>query len=161
MLNIIYLLLAIGLLRLSVAMWCLPLDRGLLKTAALSVAFAACGCLTSMQWLIPHLGPVLAAMGYNVSLYISLPMLLLAVIDWRYDWHWQQATWGRIFLALAALFELLRRADTSLGAMLIEGLGVETDYGLLLAALVMLASGVYLYFAASLMAADSPDTSPK
>ena len=45
--------------------------------------------------------------------------------------------------------------------MLIEGLGVETDYGLLLAALVMLASGVYLYFAASLMAADSPDTSPK
>lgn len=161
MLNIVYLLLAMGLLGLSGAIWLLTLDRGLLKTTALSLALAAFGCLTSMQWLIPDLGPVLTAMGYNVSLYISLPMLVLAVIDWRYDWRWQKATWGRIFLALAALFELLRRADTSLGSMLIDGLGFETNYALLVATIAMLAIGLYLYFAASAMALDSPGTSPK
>ena len=37
--------------------------------------------------------------------------MALIMLDVAMGWHWQRATWGRIFLALAAMFELMRRAE--------------------------------------------------
>jgi len=161
MLNVIYVLIALKLLYLAATLWRLRLDRGLIKTAALSLALTAFGCLANMPLLAPYLGSQLVTMGHNVGLYIGLPMLALGLLDWNFNWHWQKATWGRIFLGLAALFELLRRADTSFGTMLAEVLGYTTSHALLIVAAVMAVMGNYLYLAASSMALASPDTSPK
>ena len=38
-------------------------------------------------------------------------MMALIMLDVAMGWQWQRATWGRIFLALAAMFELMRRAE--------------------------------------------------
>ena len=37
--------------------------------------------------------------------------MALIMLDVAMGWQWQRATWGRIFLALAAMFELMRRAE--------------------------------------------------
>ena len=37
--------------------------------------------------------------------------MALTLLDLSFSWRWQKATWGRIFLALAAMFEVMRRAD--------------------------------------------------
>ncbi|MDC9719460.1 MAG: hypothetical protein PSN46_01880 [Gammaproteobacteria bacterium] len=161
MLNVIYLVIGLKLVYLASALWRLPLERGLIKTAALSLALTALGCVVNMPLLIPYVSPYIVIMGHNIGLYIGLPMLTLGLLDWHFHWHWQKATWGRIFLALAALFELLRRAETSLGMMLAEVLGYANNHALLIVAAVMAVMGNYLYLAASPMASASPDTLPK
>ena len=136
-------------------------------TAALCLWLAAFGCLVNVPFMsVSHglsgmISPALQLTGYNASLYISLPMLTLTLLDLKFDWRWQKATWGRIFLALAALFELLRRAETSFGLMLSNGLGYTFTHPLLINAAVMTLMGIYLYRAAASMALDSPAESPK
>ena len=55
----------------------------------------------------------------NSANYISLPLVALAVLHYSLAWQWQTATWGRIFLGLAALFELGRRTDLNADYLLI------------------------------------------
>ena len=53
----------------------------------------------------------MVVLGQNLSLYVGFPMMALIMLDVAMGWQWQRATWGRIFLALAAMFELMRRAE--------------------------------------------------
>ena len=53
----------------------------------------------------------MVVLGQNLSLYVGFPIMALIMLDVAMGWQWQRATWGRIFLALAAMFELMRRAE--------------------------------------------------
>ncbi len=79
------------------------------KTAALATALIAVfGFLQSPLLGLPkqHTGLIMAD---NAAHFISLPLVSLIVLHYCRDWHWQAATWGRIFLGLAAMFELGRQ----------------------------------------------------
>ena len=81
------------------------------KTAALaSVMIAVFGILQSPYLGLPadHTALIMAD---NVAHFISLPLISLIIVHHCQDWNWQAATWGRIFLGLAAMFELGRQMD--------------------------------------------------
>ncbi|MCP4790751.1 MAG: hypothetical protein GY881_11010 [Gammaproteobacteria bacterium] len=92
---------------LAYASWNSPLSAG--KTAALVSA------LVALQNIA--LAPIIALsdnqagmlMLSNSADYISLPLGALVVLHYSLNWQWQPAIWGRVFLGLAATFELGRR----------------------------------------------------
>ena len=81
------------------------------KTAALASAMIAVfGILQSPLLGLPadHTALIMAD---NVAHFISLPLISLIIVHHCQGWNWQAATWGRIFLGLAAMFELGRQMD--------------------------------------------------
>jgi hypothetical protein len=47
----------------------------------------------------------------NIHLYISAPLIFLALLDQCVGWNFSRPIWGRILLGLCAFFELFRRGD--------------------------------------------------
>ena len=111
MLSLLYLLLAAGLVTCGVLLWRRTRLQDALKPAALCVWLGAYACIANAAVFSPFIEPEMATLGVNLSLYVGLPMMALLVLDLALKWQWQRATWGRIFLALAAMFELMRRAE--------------------------------------------------
>ena len=85
------------------------------KAAALSAGLiAAANLLQSPLWpsaLELSNSHALTIMVDNAARYIALPLSALILIHQARQWHWLAATWGRIFLGLAAMFEIGRRGD--------------------------------------------------
>lgn len=88
---------------------CWRSERPAAKTAALTSAFIALfGILQSPLLGLPKTHVALV-MADNAAHFISIPLASLIILHHCRDWHWQAATWGRIFLGLAAMFELGRQ----------------------------------------------------
>ena len=119
MLSCLYLLLAASLIAAGVLLWRLRLSvsQDVRKTAAFCLWLGAYACTVNMPILSSVIEPEVAILGTNLNLYVSFLMMALVMLDLTHGWQWQRATWGRIFLALAAMFELMRRAEAG------------TDYG--------------------------------
>jgi hypothetical protein len=89
------------------------------KTVALASVFIAL-----QNWALSpliglpqdHVGMLMLS---NCANYISLPLIALAVLHYGLAWQWQTATWGRIFLGLAASFELGRRTGLNADYLLV------------------------------------------
>ena len=104
MLQLLY---GLAFIWLAYASWNSPIAAG--KTAGL-VAL-----LIALQNIA--LGPMIALTPDNAGMimlrnsadYISLPLGALVVLHFSQGWQWQASTWGRVFLGLAATFELARR----------------------------------------------------
>lgn len=102
---------AASLLVSGASLWRLKTRQGTYKIAALCLWLGAYACLANAAILSPFIEPELATLGINLALYVGVPMAALVMLDVALGWHWQRATWGRIFLGLAAMFELMRRAE--------------------------------------------------
>jgi hypothetical protein len=111
MLSLFYLLLSASLITFGVLLWRRMQLQDTHKTAALCVWLGAYACITNAALFSPFIEPEMATLGVNLSLYVGFPMMALVSLDLALGWQWQRATWGRIFLALAAMFELMRRAE--------------------------------------------------
>ena len=112
MLSLLYLLLSAGLITCGLVLWRCTRLQDALKTAAFCVWLGAYACIVNAAVFSPLIEPEMATLGINLSLYVGLPMIALVLLDLALEWQWLRATWGRIFLALAAMFELMRRAET-------------------------------------------------
>tara|TARA_B100000780_G_C20820329_1_gene325921 strand:- start:26 stop:601 length:576 start_codon:yes stop_codon:yes gene_type:complete len=112
MLSFIYLLVAASLSIGGILLWRLKKRPHTYKTAALCLWLGAYACLVNTSLLSAFIALELATLGINLALYVSVPMATLLLLDVALNWQWQRATWGRIFLSLAAMFELMRRAET-------------------------------------------------
>lgn len=89
------------------------------KTAALASLFIALQQITHAPLInlsADHAGMLMLS---NSVSYISLPLIVLVVLHFSLAWQWQTATWGRIFLGLAALFELGRRTGLNADYLLV------------------------------------------
>jgi len=110
-----YLALSSGLAWLSIVLWRKPWPHHTYKTAAFSLCVMAIACVThginATVGLATLASTDAGIMSQNIALYVGLPMAVLTLIDHTYSWHWKKATWGRIFLGLAAMFELTRRGE--------------------------------------------------
>ena len=111
MLSFTYLLLSAFLIALGVLLWRLRDSQDAYKTAALCLWLGAYACIANAPIFSPFIEPEMAILGDNLSLYVGFPMMALVLLDLALGWQWQRATWARIFLALAAMFELMRRAE--------------------------------------------------
>ena len=111
MLIFIDLLMAASLIALGVLLWRLKKLQDTHKTAALCIWLGAYACLANTAMLGPFIESEMVTLGTNLSVYVGFPMMALVMLDLAIGWRWQRATWGRIFLALAAMFELMRRAE--------------------------------------------------
>ncbi|MCO4837810.1 MAG: hypothetical protein KC426_06940 [Oceanospirillaceae bacterium] len=111
MLSFVYLILTALLVNCGLALWRLKDSRGSYTTAALSLWLGAYTSLVNAPIFSSLMSFEVATLGYNLSVFVGLPMLALVLLDLMLNWGWQKATWGRIFLALAAMFEVMRRAD--------------------------------------------------
>ena len=92
-------------------LWRLKDIQGSYSTAALSLWLGAYASIVNAPFAVSMVSFEVAILGYNLSVFVGLPMLALTLLDLSFSWRWQKATWGRIFLALAAMFEVMRRAD--------------------------------------------------
>lgn len=117
MLSFVYLLLAASLITFGVLLWRLRIWQDAHKTASFCLWLGAYACTANAPIFSSFIASELAILGNNLNLYVGFPMMALVLLDLTLGWQWQRATWGRIFLALAALFELMRRAEAG------------TDYG--------------------------------
>ncbi|MFQ3211164.1 hypothetical protein ABXT70_01530 [Candidatus Njordibacter sp. Uisw_039] len=111
MLSFIYLLLSASLIAFGVLLWRFKGLHDTHKTAALCLCLGAYACITNAPVFSLFIEPEMAILGVNLSLYVGVPMMALVLLDLAIGWQWKRATWGRIFLALAAMFELMRRAE--------------------------------------------------
>jgi len=112
MLSFTYLLLSASLIALGVLLWRLRDSQDAYKTAALCLWLGAYACIANAPIFSSFIEPEMAILGDNLSVYVGFPMMALVLLDLALGWQWQRATWGRIFLALAAMFELMRRAES-------------------------------------------------
>jgi hypothetical protein len=117
MLSLTYLLLSASLITLSVLLWRLKILQDAYKTASFCLWLGAYACIANVPIFSSFIEPEMATLGNNLSVYVGFPMMSLVLLDLALGWQWLRATWGRIFLALAAMFELMRRAESG------------TDYG--------------------------------
>ena len=115
--SLIYLLLSASLITLGVLLWRLKTLQDTHKTASFCLWLGAYACIANAPILSSFIEPEMATLGNNLSVYVGFPMMSLVLLDLALGWQWLRATWGRIFLALAAMFELMRRAESG------------TDYG--------------------------------
>ena len=111
MLSFVYMLLSAFLIALGMLLWRLKVSQDAHKTSALCLWLGAYACIANAPIFSPFIEPEMAILGDNLSLYVGFPMMALVLLDLALGWQWQRATWGRIFLALAAMFELMRRAE--------------------------------------------------
>ena len=111
MLSFTYLLLSVGLVFVGALLWRLKGLQGSYNTAALSLWLGAYACMVNTPLFSLFIEPEMATLGDNLSVFVGFPMLALVLLDLTIGWHWKRATWGRIFLALAAMFEVMRRAE--------------------------------------------------
>lgn len=111
MLNFVYLILTVLLVIWGLKLWRLKDIQGSYSTAALSLWLGAYASIVNAPFAVSMVSFEVAILGYNLSVFVGLPMLALTLLDLSFSWRWQKATWGRIFLALAAMFEVMRRAD--------------------------------------------------
>ena len=111
MLSFIYLLLSASLIAFGVLLWRFKGLHDTHKTAALCLCLGAYACIANAPVFSLFIEPEMAILGVNLSLYVGVPMMALVLLDLAIGWQWKRATWGRIFLALAAMFELMRRAE--------------------------------------------------
>jgi hypothetical protein len=112
MLSFVYLLLSASLIVFGVLLWRLKDLQDAYKTAALCLWLGAYAYIANAPIFSPFIEPEMAILGDNLSVYVGFPMMALVLLDLAFGWQWQRATWGRIFLALAAMFELMRRAES-------------------------------------------------
>jgi hypothetical protein len=115
--SLIYLLLSASLITLGILLWRLKTLQDTHKTASFCLWLGAYACIANAPILSSFVEPEMATLGNNLSVYVGFPMMSLVLLDLALGWQWLRATWGRIFLALAAMFELMRRAESG------------TDYG--------------------------------
>ena len=115
--SLIYLLLSASLITLGILLWRLKTLQDTHKTASFCLWLGAYACIANAPILSSFIEPEMATLGNNLSVYVGFPMMSLVLLDLALGWQWLRATWGRIFLALAAMFELMRRAESG------------TDYG--------------------------------
>ena len=111
MLSFSYLLVAASLILFGCVLWRLKRLQDTHKIAASCLWLGAYACFTNSPILSPLIESEMVVLGQNLSLYVGFPMMALIMLDVAMGWQWQRATSGRIFLALAAMFELMRRAE--------------------------------------------------
>lgn len=91
-------------------------ERTLLATWSVSCAFIAAAVLLQLPPSpLPGDGALLQRMAVNLALYAALPLLATALLALSRHWFWSAAGWGRLLLALIALFELNRRLNLGAG----------------------------------------------
>jgi hypothetical protein len=112
MLNIAFILLGGLLVYAGYLVWQQKNGLWANQPGALSLWFCAFALVTNAPLAKTIFEPELASMGMNLTVFVGLPMMALVLIDFTKQWQWQLVTWGRIFLGLAAMFELLRRAES-------------------------------------------------
>jgi len=112
MLSFTYLLLSASHIAIGVMLWRVKGPQDAYKTAAMCLWLGAYACIANAPIFSPVIEPEMAVLGINLCLYVGFPMMALVLLDLALCWQWQRATWGRIFLALAAMFELMRRAES-------------------------------------------------
>jgi hypothetical protein len=117
MLSLIYLLLSASLITLGILLWRLKTLQDTHKTGSFCLWLGAYACIANAPIFSSFIEPEMANLGNNLIVYVGFPMMSLVLLDLALGWQWLRATWGRIFLALAAMFELMRRAESG------------TDYG--------------------------------
>ena len=93
-------------------MWRLSSSQDAYKVASFCLWIGAYGCIANAPVFSLFIEPEMATLGNNLGLYVGFPMMALVLLDLVLGWKWQKATWGRIFLGLAAMFELMRRAES-------------------------------------------------
>ncbi|MDP6967912.1 MAG: hypothetical protein QGG88_02230 [Gammaproteobacteria bacterium] len=124
------------------------------KTAALAALFIALQqvAISPLLNLSPdHSSMLMLSNGVN---YISLPLVAMVVLHHSLGWQWQAATWGRIFLGLAAMFELGRRSGLNADyllviiglwiAVLVTSAGLFTHHWNNSQRIILAISGLYL-----------------
>ncbi len=111
MLSFSYLSVAASLILFGCILWRLKSIQDTHKIAASCLWLGAYACFTNSPILSPLIESEMVVLGQNLSLYVGFPIMALIMLDVAMGWQWQRATWGRIFLALAAMFELMRRAE--------------------------------------------------
>ena len=176
MLSLIYLLLSVSLITLGVLLWRLKTLQDTHKIASFCLWLGAYACIANAPMFSSFIEPEMATLGNNLSVYVGFPMMSLVLLDLALGWQWLRATWGRIFLALAAtIFRLIKTMLPNnqpvknhfivlsfyLGLMIASLWSFNTNLALLWNGLTLLIFGGYLYFSASSMALASPLPSPK
>lgn len=112
MLSFTFLLLSAGLIALGAVLWRLSSSQDAYKVASFCLWIGAYACIANAPVFNLSIEPEMATLGNNLGLYVGFPMMALVLLDLAIGWEWQKATWGRIFLGLAAMFELMRRAES-------------------------------------------------
>ena len=112
MLSFTFLLLSAGLIALGAVLWRLSSSQDAYKVASFCLWIGAYACIANAPVFSLSIEPEMATLGNNLGLYVGFPMMALVLLDLALGWEWQKATWGRIFLGLAAMFELMRRAES-------------------------------------------------
>lgn len=112
MLSFTFLLLSAGLIALGAVLWRLSSSQDAYKVASFCLWIGAYACIANAPVFNLSIEPEMATLGNNLGLYVGFPMMALVLLDLALGWEWQKATWGRIFLGLAAMFELMRRAES-------------------------------------------------
>ena len=112
MLSFTFLLLSAGLIGLGAVLWRLSSSQDAYKVASFCLWIGAYACIANAPVFNLSIEPEMATLGNNLGLYVGFPMMALVLLDLALGWEWQKATWGRIFLGLAAMFELMRRAES-------------------------------------------------
>jgi len=112
MLSFTFLLLSAGLIALGAVLWRLSSSQDAYKIASFCLWIGAYACIANAPVFNLSIEPEMATLGNNLGLYVGFPMMALVLLDLALGWEWQKATWGRIFLGLAAMFELMRRAES-------------------------------------------------
>ena len=112
MLSFTFLLLSAGLIALGAVLWRLSSSQDAYKVASFCLWIGAYACIANAPVFNLSIEPEMATLGNNLGLYVGVPMMALVLLDLALGWEWQKATWGRIFLGLAAMFELMRRAES-------------------------------------------------
>ena len=123
MMSFTFLLLSAGLIALGAALWRHSSSQDAYKVASFCLWIGAYACIANAPVFSLSIEPEMATLGNNLGLYVGFPMMALVLLDLALGWEWQKATWGRIFLGLAATFELMRRAESgnSYGEFLLIG----------------------------------------
>ena len=112
MLSFTFLLLSAGLIALGAVLWRLSSSQDAYKIASFCLWIGAYACIANAPVFNLSIEPEMSTLGNNLGLYVGFPMMALVLLDLALGWEWQKATWGRIFLGLAAMFELMRRAES-------------------------------------------------
>lgn len=102
MLSFSYLSVAASLILFGCILWRLKSIQDTHKIAASCLWLGAYACFTNSPILSPLIESEMVVLGQNLSLYVGFPIMALIMLDVAMGWQWQRATWGRIFLALAA-----------------------------------------------------------
>ena len=90
--SFVYLILTVLLVICGLKLWRLKDIQGSYSTAALSLWLGAYASIVNAPFAGSLVSFEVTTLGYNLSVFVGLPILALTLLDLSFSWRWQKAT---------------------------------------------------------------------